>query len=191
MKRILVFASVAVLAACNSNEPAKVQSMNSGNSDSTQMDNTTYPYTADYSHNFEIGSTKNAQTLLQLYKDWDNNTLDNSKNSFADMDTMVFYDGTMFAGSRDSFFTVAKQMRGQMGTVVDSIHAWIPLRAKDKNEDWVAIWARETSTDAKGKTTTKELQETWRFNKDGKADKVFQYEQQPVKMPAMPANQKK
>jgi hypothetical protein len=56
-------------------------------------DNMNYPYTSDYSHNFEIGSSKNAMTLLQLYKDWDNNTLDNSKGSFADNDTMYFSDG--------------------------------------------------------------------------------------------------
>ena len=190
MKKILIVACVAVIAACNSkNEPAKVQAMNSG-PDSTQVDNNNYPYTSDYSHNFEIGSSKNAMTLLQLYKDWDNNTLDNSKNSFAEIDTMIFSDGTMFTGSRDSFFTVAKQMRGQMGTVVDSIHAWVPLRSKDKNEDWVLIWAREISTDAKGKRTTRELQETWRFNKDGKADLAYQYEQKPPKMPSMPSNQK-
>jgi len=190
MKKILIVACVAVIAACNSkNEPAKVQAMNSG-PDSTQVDNNNYPYTSDYSHNFEIGSSKNAMTLLQLYKDWDNNTLDNSKNSFAEIDTMIFSDGTMFTGSRDSFFTAAKQMRGQMGTVVDSIHAWVPLRSKDKNEDWVLIWAREISTDAKGKRTTRELQETWRFNKDGKADLAYQYEQKPPKMPSMPSNQK-
>src|SRR5438105_8936931 len=190
MKKILIVACVAVIAACNSkNEPAKVQAMNSG-PDSTQVDNNNYPYTSDYSHNFEIGSSKNAMALLQLYKDWDNNTLDNSKNSFAEIDTMIFSDGTMFTGSRDSFFTVAKQMRGQMGTVVDSIHAWVPLRSKDKNEDWVLIWAREISTDAKGKRTTRELQETWRFNKDGKADLAYQYEQKPPKMPSMPSNQK-
>jgi len=187
MKKILILASLAAFVSCNSsNEKAKVDSMGTG-SDSTQMDNTTYPYTADYSHNFEIGNTKNAATLLQLYKDWDNNTLDNSKSSFADVDTMIFADGTMFAGTRDSFFTVAKQMRSQLGNVVDSVHAWVPLRSKDKNEDWVLIWAREISTDAKGNKKTSELHEVWRFNKDGKADLVYQYEQQPPKMPQPPA----
>ena len=191
MKKILIVACAGLFAACNSgSDNTKVESMNA-KADSTQMDNTNYPYTADYSHNFEIGSSKNAMTLLQLYKDWDNNTLDNSKNSFAEHDTMVFSDGTMFAGTRDSFFTVAKQMRASMGTVTDSIHAWVPLRSKDKNEDWVLIWAREISTDAKGKKTTKELQETWRFNSEGKADLVYQYEQQPPKMGPPPPPAKK
>src|SRR5437773_5394809 len=157
MKKIFVLASVAMFAACNSGtNNAKVESMSGG--DSTKMDNMNYPYTSDYSHDFEIGSSKNAMTLLQLYKDWDNNTLDNSKSSFADKDTMYFSDGNMFAGSRDSLFIVANQMRGQMGNVVDSVHAWVPLRSKDKNEDWVLIWTREISTDSKGMKTAKEIQ---------------------------------
>ena len=191
MKKILIVASVAIFASCNSGtEKPKVESMGTS-ADSSQVDNTTYPYTADYSHNFEIGSTKNAQTLLQLYKDWDNNTLDNSKNSFADIDTMIFADGSMFAGTRDSFLTVAKQMRSKMGTVVDSVHAWVPLRSKDKNEDWVLIWANEISTDAQGKRTSNQVHETWRFNKEGQVDLVYQYAQAPPKMPSMPSNQKK
>ena len=191
MKKILVYASIAVLAACNSNnEPAKVEAMNAGG-DSTKVDNTTYPYTADYSHDFELGSSKNALTLLQIYKDWDNNTLDNSKNSFAEQDTMVFAGGTMFAGTRDSFFVVANKERARLGNVVDSVHAWLPLRSKDKNEDWVLIWTREISTDAKGKRTSRELQETWRFDKDGKANLVYQYEQQPPKMSPPPPPAKK
>jgi hypothetical protein len=190
MKKILVVASLAVFAACNSNsDNAKVDSMKSG-SDSTQMDNTNYPYTSDYSHNFEIGSTKNAATLLQLYKDWDNNTLDNSKDAFADVDTMYFWDGNMFAGTRDSFLTVAKQMRAQMSTVVDSDHAWVPLRSKDKNEEWVLIYAREISTDAKGKKTSREIHEAWRFDQNGKVNLVYQYGQQPPKMPPPPPAKK-
>jgi hypothetical protein len=190
MKKLLVLASVAFFAACNSgSDTAKVEAMSGG--DTTKMDNTNYPYTADYSHNFEIGSTKNAMTLLQLYKDWDNNTLDNSKNSFADNDTMYFADGTMLAGSRDSVFSVANKMRGQIASVVDSIHAWIPLTSKDKNEDWVAIWTREIATDAKGKKTAQEFHEIWRFDKDGKINLMYQYNQQPPKMPPPPPAPKK
>jgi hypothetical protein len=186
MKKLFVLASVAIFAACHSGtDNAKVEAMSGG--DSTKMDNMNYPYTSDYSHDFEIGSSKNAMTLLQLYKDWDNNSLNNSKSSFADIDTMYFSDGNMFAGSRDSLFVVANQMRGQMGNVVDSIHAWVPMRSKDMNEDWVLIWTREISTDSKGKKTAKELHEAWRFDKDGKINKVYQYEQQPPKMPPPPA----
>ena len=189
MKKFLIIPCLAILAACNSgSDSAKVDAMKSDTSGTAQMDNTSYPYTSTYSHDFELGSTKNAATLLELYKNWDGNTLDNAKDLFADVDTMVFSDGTMFAGSRDSLIAMAKQVRGQMGSVVDSVHAWVPLRSKDKNEDWVLIWTKEISTDAKGKKTSKELQETWRFDQNGKINLVYQYEQQPPKMPPVPAN---
>jgi len=79
----------------------------------------------------------------------------------------------------------------QLGTVVDSIHAWVPLRSKDRNEDWVLIWTNEISTDAKGKRTSRQLHELWRFNKEGKADLIYQFAQEPPKVPSMTPNQKK
>jgi hypothetical protein len=191
MKKILLVAVVAAFVACNNTNDAKVESMNKDSGSTKMDDNMSYPYTADYSHSFEIGDPKNAMTILELYKNWDANTLDNAKNFFAEQDTMYFADGSYFMGSRDSLFAAAKQMRGALGTVVDSVHAWIPLRSKDRGEDWVVIWTREISTDASGKRTAKEIQETWRFDKNGKINLCYQYEQQPPKMPPPPPPAKK
>jgi len=191
MRKIYLFAAIAFLVACTSSaDKSKTEAVNASDPDSAKQESVTYPFTPDYSSNFEIGDAKNAQTLLQLYQNWDNNTLDNSKSSFADIDTMYFSDGSMFAGSRDSLFAVANKMRGQMGSVVDSVHAWVPLRSKDKKEDWVLIWTREISTDSKGKKTAKELHEVWRFDKNGKINLVYQYEQHPPKMPPPPPTKK-
>jgi hypothetical protein len=187
MRKICLFTAVAFLAACTSSpDKSKTETVEASGSDSAKQESLTYPYTPDYSSDFEMGNAKNAQTLLELYRNWDNNTLDNSKSSFAENDTMYFSDGNMFAGSRDSLFAVANKMRGRLGSVVDSVHAWVPLRSKDKKEDWVLIWTREISTDAKGKKTTKELHEAWRFDNNGKINLVYQYEQQPPKMPPPP-----
>ncbi|PSL42378.1 hypothetical protein CLV51_11316 [Chitinophaga niastensis] len=187
MRKIYLFAAITFLVACTSStDKSKTEAVKISDSDSAKQESLTYPYTPGYSSDFEIGDAKKAQILLELYQNWDNNTLDNSKSSFADIDTMYFSDGTMFAGSRDSLFVVAKKMRGQMGSVVDSIHAWAPLRSKDRKEDWVLIWTREHSTDSKGKKTAKELQETWRFDKNGKINLMYQYAQLPPKMPSPP-----
>lgn len=191
MRKIYLFAAIAFLVACtSSSDKSKTEGVKASDSVSTKEESLTYPFTPDYSSDFEIGDAKNAQTLLELYRNWDNNTLDNSKSSFAEIDTMYFSDGTMFAGSRDSLFAIANKMRGQMGSVVDSIHAWVPLRSKDKNEDWVLIWTREISTDAKGKKTAKEIHEAWRFDKNGKINLMYQYEQRPPKMPPPPPRKK-
>lgn len=191
MRKIYLFAAIAFLVTCTSSpDKSKTEGVKASDSVSTKQESLTYPFTPDYSSDFEIGDAKNAQTLLALYQNWDNNTLDNSKSSFAEIDTMYFSDGTMFAGSRDSLFAIANKMRGQMGSVVDSIHAWVPLRSKDKNEDWVLIWTREISTDAKGKKTAKEIHEAWRFDKNGKINLMYQYEQRLPKMPPPPPRKK-
>lgn len=186
MRTMYLFVSIAFLVACTSSpNKSETEAVKTTGADSAKQEVLKYPYMAAYSSDFEIGPAKNALTLLELYQNWDNNTLDNSRNSFAENDTMFFADGNMFAGNRDSLFVIAKKMRGQMGTVVDSIHAWIPLRSRDKKENWVVIWTREISTDAKGKKAARELQETWRFDENGKVNLMYQYAQLPPKMPPM------
>ena len=192
MKKFLLIAAVAAFAACN-NDNAKVESMNAKDSTTSKMsdENLNYPYSSDYSHEFEMGDTKNAMSLLQLYKSWDANNLDEAKQYFAENnDSMFFSDGKMFAGSRDSLFSIAKQMRAGMGTVADTVHAWVPLRSKDRNEDWVLIWTTEIATDAKGKTTARELHEAWRFDKNGKINMVRQYEAKSAMPPPPPPPKK-
>ena len=167
-------ASLATFTACNpGSENAKVETMAT---DSTKTDNLNYPYTADYSSKFEIGDPNNSMTVLQVYKDWDNNTLDNSKNIFADSVIMAFSDGTVLSGSRDSVFNAVKQFRNTMGTVTTVPVAWTPLKSTDKSENWVSVWFTEHRTAANGKKDSTYYQETWRLNKDGKVDRFYQYE---------------
>ena len=192
MRKIRLFVAIAFLEACTSGpNKSATETIKTADSVPLKQEMPLYPYKASYSSDFDIGDPKNAQTILELYKNWDANTIDNSKSSFAETDTMYFADGNMFAGNRDSLFVVANKKRGQMGTVIDSIHAWVPLRSKDRQENWVIIWTREISTDAKGKTTAKELQETWRFDENGKINLMFQYMQLPPKMmPPSPSKKK-
>jgi len=49
------------------------------------------------------------------------------------------------------------------------------VKSTDRNEHWVLIWGTETDTYKNGKVDSTELQETWRFNQDGKANLVLQY----------------
>lgn len=177
MRKALFVLSLSVFAACNSGKDTKVESMSATDSTKMTNENISLPYTASYSSKFEMGDMKNVQTILELYKDWDNNNLDNSRNKFADSVTLVLSDGTVMKGPFDSINKETKPFRNSLGTVTSSVHAILPVKSVDKNEDWVLAWFTEHRTDAKGKQDSVEFQETWRINKDGKADLLYQYEQ--------------
>jgi hypothetical protein len=183
MRKIVFLLGLSVFAACNSGKDTKVESMSSGDSTKMSNENVSYPYTADYSSKFEMGDPKNVQTVLELYKDWDNNNLDNSRSKFADSVTLVLSDGSVIKGPFDTINNQTKPFRNSLGTVTTSVHAILPVKSIDKNENWVLTWFTEHRTDAKGKQDSVQFQETWRINKDGKADLLYQYEQ---KNPAPP-----
>jgi ketosteroid isomerase-like protein len=120
---------------------------------------------------------KNAESLLTLWKDWDNGDLSVHKDLFADSMSMTFADGSMMHASRDSALAAAQKMRNNFASAVSSVDAIMAVKSTDKNENWAIIWGKEVDTDKKGKVDSTYLQETWRFNKDGKTDLMFQYKQ--------------
>lgn len=133
------------------------------------------PYTATYSSKFEIGNPAQAKLILELWKDWDDNMLDKHSGYFADTITMYHPDGQVIKG-RDSTLAEAKRYRGSMASAKSMVHAWIPLKSVDKNENWVAIWGTEEDTWKDGKKTVTSLHEIWKFNKEGKIAEVRQFE---------------
>ncbi|MGH2649356.1 MAG: hypothetical protein ACRDE8_17380 [Ginsengibacter sp.] len=176
MKKILVLASIAMLAACNSNEPAKTDSMAPAPVDSTAQQINS-PYKIGYSSKFVMGDAKNAETLLNLWKSWDNGDLSAAKDMFADSAELHFSDGSMIHAGRDSVIAEGQKFRNTMASSVSSVDAIMAVKSTDKDENWALIWGKEIDTDKKGKVDSSYIQETWRFNKDGKADLMFQYRQ--------------
>jgi hypothetical protein len=181
MKKIFIIASMALIASCNSSsDKAKTESMSTDTSaaaatTTTKMPDINSPYAVVYSSKFEIGDPKNSETVLNLWKDWDNNSLMNSKNSFADTLTFYFSDGSMMHATRDSALAMAQKMRDSQASITSSIDAVMSVKSTDKNENWALIWGEERITDKKGKKDSSAVQETWRLNKDGKVDLVYQY----------------
>jgi len=180
MKKILAIASLAMLAACNSPESAKTDDAMKTSADSAvqvQVPDITSPYKIGYSSKFVIDDPKNAETLLTLWKDWDNGNLGAHKEIFADSVEMHFADGSMMHSSRDSIIAAAQSYRSSFATAVSSVDAVMAVKSTDKDENWALIWGKEIDTDKKGKIDSFYLQETWRFNKAGKANLFFQYKQ--------------
>jgi hypothetical protein len=186
MKKISLFFIAAAFTACNNSTDTKVESM-SATTDSSKQDNMTYPYTAMYSSKFEMGDAKNAQTILNIWKSWDNGDLTSMKEMFADSLEFHFSNGMTDKGSRDSVMAHAQAFRNTMDSVSSTVDAFFPVKSTDKNENWVCIWGKEVDKDKKGKIDSTYLQETWRLNKDGKVDFVLQYKRDamPPKMGKM------
>ena len=170
MQKILIAAFAIALFSCNSDENKE-----SENKAAKQETGSTLPYTADYSSKFEMGDNKNAEAILAAWKSWDDGNLQTSRKLFAD--TMHFYlrDGSEMHGPTDSTLAGAQMFRNTFSTVKSAVHAYMPLKSTDKNENWVCIWGTEVSTDKQGKVDSVGLQETWRFNKDGKIDLLYQF----------------
>lgn len=184
MKKILAFIVLPAIISCNSGtNQTEVASMKS-DSASVKTPDVTYPYPVAYSSKFEISDDANAKKILELWKDWDNGDLSAHKDYFADSVHLYFADGTAMHGPRDSIVASAQAFRNSYKSVTSHVDAVVPLKSADKNEQWVCIWGGEVSTDSKGKTDSTQLMETWRINKDGKTDLLYQYKGKPAPMPA-------
>ncbi len=170
--------AVAMLAACNASETTDNDNMGSGeDSAMAGKSKINSPYAIEYSSDFEMDEPKNAESVLTIWKDWDAGNLAAHKELFADSVEMHFADGTMMHSHRDSVLAAGQQYRSTLGNVESSIAAITAMKSVDKNENWALVWGKEIDTDKNGKVDSFYLQETWRFNKNGQADLVYQYKQ--------------
>ncbi len=168
-----------MLTACNSNEPAKTEAMkpDSSSAATPAMRDINSPYPIGYSSKFVMDDPKNAETLLNLWKVWDGGDLSQAKGMFADSVEMHFSNGAMMHTTRDSTIAMGQKIRSSWTSSVSTVDAVMAVKSTDKNEHWALIWGKEIDKDKKGKVDSFYLQETWRFNGDGKADLMFQYRQ--------------
>ena len=191
MKKLFFFIALGTLIACENetgNQNNQVGAIGPGPSttDSAKTDSVNYPYTASYADQFSVGNAQHAQTVLNVWKNWDSGNMSQSKDAFADSVTMVFADGSTLKGNRDSIISVSQQYRDKYDTISSNLEAVVPLTIDEKNETWVSVWGTETTT-KNGKKDSMKLHETWRLNNAGKIYHVQQYSAKPEKT----GNQKK
>jgi hypothetical protein len=138
------------------------------------MSQTHSGYTASYSSSFTIADPSYSEKVLMLWKDFENNTLDNHLDMFADTLTMTLADGTTVKGKAANLAN-AKQYRGSIKNYKVTVDAWVSLKSTDRNGNVVCVWGTEKYTDKDGKPVTSRIQEVWGFNKEGKIDFMLQY----------------
>lgn len=134
-----------------------------------------YGYSPAYSSSFEMGDPKHSEMLLALWKAYDDGNLSAGKDNMSDSLHVYTADGSVMEGLRDSVLAKVQAYRDQFSAAKSTVHAIMPVRSVDKNQDWVLIWGMEVDTDKKsGKVDSVYLQETWRM-KNGKFDLLYQH----------------
>lgn len=125
-------------------------------------------------NNLSIGNMAYSQKVLRAWKDFDDNTLDNSAAAFADDIIATFPDGTMVKGKAD-FLKMAKGYRSGLAAVSSTVDACTTMKSPDDpGMEVVSIWGVETDTLKDGTVTKTHLNEVWFFNKDGKVTEMHQ-----------------
>ncbi len=178
MKKVFFIVMVmAIIISCNneSKAPATTENKEEAKAPEAAL---SMPYSAVYSSQFSIGDQKNAQKLLEIFKQWDDNKLADGKAMFADS-VHFFSDRWEFHGGLDSFMKVSQQQRDMAKEVKTVVHAWIPVHSTDKNEDWVLVWSTSYYTDTKGKKDSTTYQDSWMLNKEGKFQVMRQFMARP------------
>ena len=177
MKRFLAAFFVLSLFACNSaTEPATAEAKAFVPADM-------HGYTAQYSASFVMDSAANTETVLALWRAWQEGDLSKARQYFADSFTVMPYEGGVMSGPTDEIMQGTQQWRNSFKTMNTAVDAVFSTYSTDRKEHWVGIWGTEIRSDSTGKVDSLSLQETWRFNSAGKVDMMFQSARHGVQPP--------
>lgn len=165
MKQVSIFSLALLVCTITANaQPSHAQ----------QVSNTKEPIYKMAFNNLSIGNPAYSQLVLQAWKDFDNNTLDNSAHIFADDVLITLPDGTAIKG-KDKAMAGIKEYRSQFKSLSSQVHAVTTLKASDvPDREVVSIWGLETAVDKNGATTKTQLNEVWFINKAGKVIEMHQ-----------------
>jgi len=184
MKHLTLLAiTFIVLAAVGCNEtPSTAESdTTSDTSPQKPREPKMYDYTPSYSANFVAGSVEATETVMSLYRAWDDNKLDDVAGSFSDSVNMYFWDGSELVTTKDSMKAAMKSYRDNYSSMETKLNAVVSVKESEKNEEWVLVWLNEIRKDKSGKVDSTQMQETWGLDKNGKVRTLYQYGQTPAK----------
>ncbi len=134
-------------------------------------------YPALYS-NWEIGKRENMNTVLSLYKAWDESSVDNLKNIFADSVILDLPGGKRVTSSRNNITDVLIKYRKSFGETSNQVLSIYPILNKETNDEWVAAllynkWSYKDNT-----RDSSLFQDLWKLQ-NGKIYYMLSLEQSP------------
>ncbi len=182
MKRIFFAAFSFFIFSCNADKTA-----DSAAAAIAAVPVNMHGFTPGYSASFVMDDATNTETVLALWHEWEKGDLSASRTRFADSLSLSLADGTNMIGVTDTLLAGMQNYRNSFKSMDVNVDAIFAVKSTDKDENWVVVWGSEVMTDMNGKVDSISLQETWRFNKDGKVDLMFQSIRKGI-LPSNPTN---
>ena len=133
-----------------------------------------YPYQAIYTDGFEMGPPAKALLVLELWKELENGDIRKRAKEFSDSLHLIFPD-QVFDGQKDEALNIFQKRRNQYSSVQYYVDAWMPLKAKNNEDELVVLWGKQDCTRSNGKRDYQVIHEIWRFDKQGKIRQMDQY----------------
>lgn len=173
MKSLSLFAGLLLAMGCSQPEtkesPAAAEAPAAAGTPSA-----TYAYAPRYSNDFSFDESGNADIVMKLWKQFEENKLEEGLGYFADSVMMLFPDGNSVHATKDSVMAMTKAYRNSYSSLHNEVDAVIPLKENKNGERWVLVWGEEYH-EKNGKKDSVLLHELWRFNKDGKINMMQQF----------------
>lgn len=184
MKQLFVFVLAFAALSCGD----KKEEGGHDNEAKANVPANMHGFTPGYSTSFVMGPATNSETVLALWRNWNEGDLSKVRQYFADSVSLFLADGTMMVGPTDSVMSGVQGYRNSFKSIDVAVDAVFAVKSTDKDENWVAAWGTEIQTGMEGKVDTISIQESWRFNKAGKVDMMMQAVRKGMLPPPPPGN---
>jgi hypothetical protein len=189
MKQLsIVLVAAAFLFACSNEKKTDEPAVKPEEKKETAA--ITYPYKAGYSSDFSIGDANHSKMVLDLYKMWEDNKVDEFKTLMGDSISIDFPDGNKYKDNKvDSMISFAKQVRNTLTSVKVNFEGWMPIHSNDAKEDFVLVWYREYETNMSGKVDST-FNHAYFLIKNNKIRSWSEFQQKLTPPPPPPARKK-
>jgi hypothetical protein len=134
-----------------------------------------YPYPMTYSAKFKFVDPQKGKMVLDFSKNFESNTIENSKSIFADNVT-IDMPKLKLKADRDSVLSAFKSYRNSFNSFKTELDVVMSVKSTDKGDDWVLVWAVDEYTDKDNVKHRIKYQQVWLLNKEGKISFMEQFD---------------
>ncbi|GAB4042973.1 hypothetical protein [Spirosoma litoris] len=174
MKLIYLIVFLLAFSYCNAQSTKPSDNKASVEKDLGQKD-IAYPYPISYSAKFKFIDPEKGKMVLSFCKNFENNSVDNSKSIFADSVT-ISMPKLKLKASRDSVLSAFKSYRKSFFSFKTELDVVMSVKSTDKGDDWVLVWAIDRYTDKDNSKHAVKYQQVWLVNKEGKISFMEQFD---------------